>query len=68
MDMILGLLKLLTRWKPDWLYEVMPGFYLAAGVMTMLYFDSTAGYVSGSLFLAAVLSICFMRIQHRSFK
>ena len=68
MEIVLNLLKMLTRWKPDWLYEAMPYLYLGTGLVTILYFDSTAGYVSGSLFLAAVLSICVMRIQYRSFK
>lgn len=68
MDMILNLLKLLTKWKPDWLYEAIPYLYLVTGVMTMLYFNSTAGYVSGGLFLVAVASILVMRIQHRTFR
>ena len=68
MDIILNLLKLLTKWKPDWLYEAIPYLYLVTGVMTMLYFNSTAGYVSGGLFLVAVASILIMRMQHRTFK
>jgi len=68
MDMILNLLKLLTKWKPDVLYEAMPYIYLATGVATMLYFDSTVGYISGALFLAAVFFIGIKRIEYRSFK
>lgn len=68
MDIILNLLKLLTKWKPDWLYEAMPYLYMVTGLVTMLYFDSTAGYVSGALFMVAVLTIGVMRIEHRSFK
>jgi prolipoprotein diacylglyceryltransferase len=68
MDMMLNLLKLLTKWKPDWLYEAMPYLYMVTGLVTMLYFDSTAGYVSGALFMVAVLAIGLMRIEHRSLK
>jgi len=68
MDMILNLLKLLTKWKPEWLYEAMPYLYMVTGLVTMLYFDSAAGYVSGALFMIAVLAIGVMRIEHRSFK
>jgi hypothetical protein len=28
MDRVLNLLKLLIKWKPDWLYEAMPYLYL----------------------------------------
>ena len=67
MDMILNLLKLLVKWKPDWLYEAMPYLSLVTGVVVMLYFNSTAGYVSGTLFIVAVASILVMRIQNRTF-
>ena len=60
MDIVLNLLKLLIKYKPDWLYEAMPYLYLVTGVVVMLYFDSTAGYVSGTLFLVAVASILVM--------
>ena len=68
MDMVLNLLKLLIKWKPDWLYEAMPYIYLVTGVVVMLYFDSTAGYVSGTLFLVAVASILVMRRHNRTFR
>jgi hypothetical protein len=68
MDMVLNLLKLLVKWKPDWLYEAMPYLYLVTGVVVMLYFNSTAGYVSGTLFIVAVGSILVMRIQNRTFR
>ena len=67
MDMVLNLLKLLVKWKPDWLYEAMPYLSLVTGVVVMLYFNSTAGYVSGTLFIVAVASILVMRIQNRTF-
>jgi len=68
MDMVLNLLKLLIKWKPDWLYEAMPYLYLVTGVVVMLYFNSTAGYISGTLFLVVVGSILVMRRQNRSFR
>ena len=68
MDMMLNLLKLLTKWKPDWLYEAIPYLYLVTGVVAMLYFNSTAGYFSGALFLIAVASILIKRKQYRTFK
>jgi hypothetical protein len=68
MDMVLNLLKLLIKRKPDWLYEAMPYLYLVTGVVVMLYFSSTAGYVSGTLFLVAVASILVMRRQNRTFR
>ena len=68
MDIVLNLLKLLIRYKPDWLYEAMPYLYLVTGVVVMLYFDSTAGYVSGTLFLVAVASILVMRRHNRTFR
>ena len=67
MDIVLNMLKLLTRWKPDWLYEAMPYVYLVTGLATIFYFGSTAGYVSGTLFLIAVLSIWIMRVENRKF-
>ena len=68
MDIVLNLLKLLIKYKPDWLYEAMPYLYLVTGVVVMLYFDSTAGYVSGTLFLVAVASILVMRRHNRTFR
>jgi hypothetical protein len=68
MDMILNLLKLLTKWKPDWLYEAIPYLYMVTGVVTILYFNSPAGNFSGALFLVAVASILIKRKQHRTFK
>ncbi|MDH3935575.1 MAG: hypothetical protein OEU62_10445 [Gammaproteobacteria bacterium] len=68
MDMVLNLLKLLIKWKPDWLYEAMPYIYLVTGLVVMLYFDSTAGYFSGTLLLAAVGSILVMRRHNRTFR
>ena len=37
MDRVLNLLKLLTKWKPDWLYEAMPCLYLVIGLVVMLF-------------------------------
>ena len=68
MDIVLNLLKLLIKYKPDWLYEAMPYLYLVTGVVVILYFDSTAGYVSGTLFLVAVASILIMRRHNRTFR
>jgi hypothetical protein len=67
-DIILNMLKLSTRWKPDWLYEAMPYVYLLAGLATILYFDSPTGYGSGALLLVAVLMIGITRTRHRTFK
>ena len=68
MDIVLNLLKLLIKYKPDWLYEAMPYLYLVTGVVVMLYFDSTAGYFSGTLFLVAVASILVMRRHNRTLR
>jgi hypothetical protein len=68
MDIVLNLLKLLIKYQPDWLYEAMPYLYLVTGVVVILYFDSTAGYVSGTLFLVAVASILVMRRHNRTFR
>jgi len=68
MDIFLHMLKLLTRWKPDWLYEAMPYVYLAAGLVAICYFDMPVGYGSGVLFLIAALLIWIMRKDNRTFK
>ena len=67
-DITLNMLKLLTKWKPDWLYEIMPYIYSVAGLAALLYFRSLAGYGAGALLLVAALLIWIMRKENRSFE
>jgi hypothetical protein len=62
------MLKLLTKWKPVWLYEIMPYIYLVAGLAAILHFDTPAGYGAGALLLIAAFLIWMMRKENRSFK
>ena len=66
-DIFLNLLKTLTKWKPDWLYEAMPYIYSAAGIAAIFHFDTPAGHGAGILLLFAALLIWKMRKDNRSF-
>ena len=66
-DIFLNMLKLLTKWKPAWLYEAMPYVYSLAGLAAILHFDTPAGYGAGTLLLFAALLIWKMRKENRSF-
>jgi hypothetical protein len=66
-DITLNMLKLLTKWKPDWLYEVMPYIYSVAGLAAILHFGTPAGYGAGALLLMAAFLIWIMRKENRSF-
>ena len=65
-DIFLNMLKLLTKWKPVWLYETMPYIYLGAGFSAIFHFDTSAGYGAGALLLIAALLIWKMRKENRS--
>lgn len=65
-DIFLKLLMLLAKWKPAWLYEVMPIIYMLAGFAAFFYFDSLVGYGAGTLFLIAALLIWAMRLENRA--
>ena len=67
-DIVLGMFKLVTKWKPDWLYETMPYIYSVTGLGTIFHFGAPAGYGSGALLLTAALLIWKMRKANRSFK
>ena len=67
-DIVLNLFKLLTKWKPDWLYEIMPYIYSVAGLAAILHFGTPAGYGAGALLLIAAFLIWMMRKENRSFK
>lgn len=67
-DIFLNMLKLLTKWKPDWLYDAMPYIYLVAGLATIVHFGTPAGYGAGAFLLIATLLIWIMRKENRSFK
>ena len=60
-DIVLNMLKILTKWKPDWLYEAMPYIYSVAGLAAIIYFDIPAGYGSGALLLFAAFLIWMKR-------
>jgi hypothetical protein len=66
-DIFLNMLKLLTKWKPVWLYETMPYIYSVAGFSAVLYFDTPAGDGAGALLLIAALLIWKTRKENRSF-
>lgn len=55
-------------WWPDWLYESMPIIYAVAGLVTILHFETPAGYSVGALLLLAALVILKMRNDYRNFK
>ena len=67
-DIFLGMLKLLTKWKPDWLYVAMPCIYLVVGFSTIFHFGTPTGYGAGTLFLTAALLIWKMRKGNRPSK
>ena len=67
-DIVLGIFKLATKWKPDWLYETMPYIYSATGLGTIFHFGAPAGYGSGALLLIAACLIWKMRKESRSFE
>jgi len=67
-DIFLNMLKILTKWKPDWLYEAMPYIYSLAGLAAILHFDTPAGYGAGVLFLFSALLIWMKRKENRSFE
>jgi hypothetical protein len=67
-EILFGMIRLFTKWKPDWLYESMPYIYMVSGVAAMLYFDIPIGFWSGVLLVVAAVLIMLMRIENRSFK
>lgn len=67
-EILFGMIRLFTKWKPDWLYESMPYIYMVSGVAAMLYFDIPIGFWSGVLLVVAAVLIMLMRIENRVFK
>ena len=67
-DTYIRLSKLPSIWWPDWLYESMPFIYAIAGLVTILHFETPAGYGVGALLLIAALVILKMRNDYRNFK
>ena len=67
-DVVLSMFKLLTKWKPDELYETMPYIYSVTGLGTIFNFGAPAGYGPGALPLTAAFLIWKMRKEGRSFK
>ena len=65
-DIFLRLLKLLTKWKPEWLYEVMPFIYMLAGFVVIYHFDTAIGYGAGALLIIAAFLIWALRFDHRA--
>jgi len=57
--------ELLTKRMPDWLYEVIPGIYFAAGLAAVFYFDTLSGYGAGALLMFAAFLILMMRKENR---
>lgn len=57
------MLGLFIKWKPAWLYEVMPIIYFLAGLAAILCFDTPLGYGAGALLLCATGLIWMMRKQ-----
>ena len=67
-DLFLNMLRLFSKWKPDWLYEKMPYVYSVAGLAAIYHFDAPVGYGAGALLLLAALLIWIMRKEDRAFK
>jgi len=65
-EMVFDMIRLFTRWKPDWLYELMPYLYMITGTTAILLFDTTIGHVSGLLLIIAACLIIFMRFRYRA--
>ena len=65
-DIFLMMLKLLTKWKPDWLYEVIPYIYSVAGLTAIVYFDTLLGCGSGALLMIAALLIWKRQKENRT--
>lgn len=63
-----SMLRLFTKWKPDWLYDAMPYVYLVAGFATIIYFDAPTGYGSGILLLIAAVLIWVKRKKNKDCK
>lgn len=55
-------------WLPDWLYEVLPFVYMAAGIVAFSHFNTPIAYGAGALFVLASLLIFKMRMDYRNFK
>jgi hypothetical protein len=68
LEIISSLLKVLAKWKPDWLYELMPYIYTLAGIAAIFHFDTVAWFGAGILLLLAAALIWKMRKDHRSFR
>ena len=60
------MLNHLTKWKPDWLYKIMPIIYFVAGLAVILIVDSPPGLGAGAVLLLAACLIWMMRNQKRT--
>ncbi len=67
-EMLFRMVRLCTKWKPDWLYESMPYVYAVTGLAAIFHFDMPIGYGSGALLLVAAVIILLMRVEYRVFK
>ena len=52
-------------WLPDWIYELLPYLYASAGVVTIIYFETSLGYASGILLNFTAGIIWLMRRDYR---
>jgi len=55
----------LIKWKPYWLYQVMPFIYLIAGVAALVYVDTPLGYAAGALLILTACLNWMKRKQTR---
>lgn len=58
------MLKIFTKRKPDWLYEVIPSVYWATGLAAFFYFDSLLGYVAGVVLMFIAFLIWMSRKEN----
>jgi hypothetical protein len=61
-----AVLDLFIKWKPDWLYHVMPYIYSLIGLAAIYYFDTPTGYGAGALLLLAACLIWMARKENRT--
>ena len=60
------MINLFRSHKPTWLYESLPYLYVGAGIFATLATGNLMGIVSGSLLIAAGITVNRLRNRYRS--
>ncbi len=59
------MLSLFRGYKPDWLYELLPYLYVAAGILTILILWNAMAIFSGCMLIIAGMIVWTMRKNYR---